>query len=158
MKSKQLNELFLKKKKFQITQRLGLTGTGTPNSGGMNSLRNSKLGPDLLVLDKLVTSILERHQQQQNAQSQSRLQRLRSVTRSRNNSVKRSSIGSGNGQSSAMPTIMETNNGNNRPSNSWSERSIHVPGVRQIFNTLTNAPHSFSQSGNRDDESANMLD
>lgn len=57
-----------------------------------------------------------------------------------------------------MPTIMETNAGNNRPSNSWSERSVHVPGVRQIINTLTNAPHSFSQNGNRDEESANMLD
>lgn len=125
----------------------------------MNSLRNSKLGSELTVLDKLVTSILERHQQQQNSQSQSRLQRLRSVTRSRNNSVKRSSIGSGmQGSSTTMPTIMETNAGNNRPSNSWSERSIHVPGVRQIINTLTNAPHSFSQNGNRDEESANMLD
>lgn len=126
----------------------------------MNSLRNSKFGPDINVLDKLVTSILERHQQQQNSQSQSRLQRLRSVTRSRNNSVKRSSIGSGIMQtsSSTMPTIMETNAGNNRPSSSWSERSIHVPGVRQIYNTLTNAPHSFSQNGNNDEESANMLD
>lgn len=60
--------------------------------------------------------------------------------------------------SATMPTIMESNVGNNRPSNSWSERSIQVPGVRQIINTLTNAPHSFSQNGNRDDESANMLD
>lgn len=126
----------------------------------MNSMRNSKLGADLSVLDKLVTSILERHQQQQNSQSTSRLQRLRSQTRSRNNSVKRSSVEGGIMQSSTstMPTIMETNAGNNRPSNSWSERSIHVPGVRQIINTLTNAPHSFTQNGNRDEESANMLD
>ncbi len=126
----------------------------------MNSVRNSKLGTDLNVLDKLVTSILERHQQQNSlSQSQSRLQRLRSLTRSRNNSVKRSSVEGGIMQSSAMPTIMESNVGNNnRPSNSWSERSVHVPGVRQIINTLTNAPHSFTQNGNRDDESANMLD
>lgn len=149
--------------KIQITQRLGLSGNGggTPNSGGINSLRNSKLGTDLTALDKLVTSILERHQQQQqNSQSPSRLQRLRSQTRSRNNSVKRSSIENGTMQSSSstMPTIMETNTGNNRPSNSWSERSIHVPGVRQIINTLTNAPHSFTQNGSRDEDSANMLD
>lgn len=143
---------------------MGLSGNsgGTPNSGGINSLRNSKLGSDLTVLDKLVTSILERHQQQQQQQqnSQSRLQRLRSLTRSRNNSVKRSSIEGGiiQSSSSTMPTIMETNAGNNRPSNSWSERSMHVPGVRQIINTLTNAPHSFTQNGNRDEESANMLD
>lgn len=140
---------------------MGLSGNGagTPNSGGMNSLRNSRLGTDLNVLDKLVTSILERHQQQQQ-NSQSRLQRLRSLTRSRNNSVKRSSIEGGiiQSSSSTMPTIMETNAGNNRPSNSWSERSNHVSGVRQIINTLTNAPHSFTQNANRDEESANMLD
>ncbi|XP_037038061.1 uncharacterized protein LOC119075657 [Bradysia coprophila] len=144
----------------EITQRLGLSanGSGTPNSGGMNSLRNSKLGTDLSVLDKLVTSILERHQQQN---SQSRLHRLRSLTRSRNNSLTRSSVEGGTMQSSTsttMPTIMESNVGNNRPSSSWSERSIQVPGVRQIINTLTNAPHSFSQNSNRDDESTNMLD
>lgn len=127
----------------------------------MNSIRNSKLGTDLNALDQLVTSILERHQQQNSlSQSQSRLQRLRSLTRSRNNSVKRSSVEGGiiQSSSSAMPTIMESNVSNNRPSNSWSERSVHVPGVRQIINTLTNAPHSFTQNGNRDDESANMLD
>lgn len=129
----------------------GVTIGGSPSSG---SLRNSRIaGPDLAVLDKLVTSILQRQQQPASAISPQKLIQLRSMSRgSRSDSLKRMSpSGDGNGAEgggggSGMPTILETNNiGANRTS--WSGRSNNVPAVRQIINTITNAPHRFSLEG-----------
>lgn len=153
--------------------RFGTSGTvigGSPNSG---SLRNSRIaGPDLAVLDKLVTSILQRQQQPASAISPHKLIQLRSMSRgSRSDSLRRMSPGGdgtgvegGGGGASGMPTILETNNiGANRTS--WSGgRSNNVPAVRQIINTITNAPHRFSLEGGGGggDENAkltrNMLD
>lgn len=76
--------------------------------------------------------------------------------------------------SQAMPTIMETN-GNSMamggiPSaaaatattamSTMSDRPNNVPtGVRQIINTITNAPHRFSHSsGARDEENTNLTE
>lgn len=179
---------------------MGLTGnasgTGSPSAvassatGGMSSLRNSRLGVDLNVLDKLVTSILERQQQRIN--SPPKLNRLKSLTRSQRNkqhvtsnsisgTASNSSMGgiNGNGSditgdssigrnglaaSSAMPTIMETRqsggSGGGRTIASWTERTANVnnnsvPGVRQIINTIANAPHRFSHGGNKDDDEEN---
>lgn len=150
---------------MQLTQRLGLTGNipGSPATE-MSSAQNSKLGVDLNVLDKLVTSILERRENLQRTGSP-KLQRLKaSMSRSRNNSTRRTPSANGEhqncatgtvcSQSSAMPTIMETNN--SRATSSWSERTNNVPGVRQIINTITNAPHRFSQGGNMDEENTNL--
>lgn len=144
----------------------GATMGGSPSSG---SLRNSRIaGPDLAVLDKLVTSILQRQQQPASAISPQKLIQLRSMSRgSRSDSLKRMSPGgdgNGDGGGSGMPTILETNNiGANRTS--WSGRSNNVPAVRQIINTITNAPHRFSLEGGGGgggDENAkltrNMLD
>lgn len=151
---------------LQLTQRLGLTGNipGSPATE-LSSVQNSKLGVDLNVLDKLVTSILERHDLQRTASP--KLQRLKSsMSRSRNNSTRRTQVaniehqncatGTVCSQPSAMPTIMETNNSQRKATSSWSERTSNVPGVRQIINTITNAPHRFSQGGNIDEENTNL--
>lgn len=154
----------------------------------MSSVRNSKLIPDLAMLDKLVSSIIQRQQQQQTQikSSQKPLGSSSLRRRSRTDSMKRRSpgevsetgglflsglnTGSGNNAATtsvAMPTILETNmvghNGGNRSSWSSDGRVNNIPGVRQIINTITNAPHRFSQGGFQQDEentnlTNNMLD
>lgn len=130
----------------------------------MSSLRNSKLGADLNVLDKLVTSILERHERAKKTTSP-KLQRLKSsMSRSRNSSTRRTPLtsnehvnGAACSQQSAMPTILEKNNNSqSRATTSWSELTNNVPGVRQIINTIANAPQRFSHGEHNDEENTNL--
>ncbi|GAB0094505.1 uncharacterized protein DMENIID0001_098120 [Sergentomyia squamirostris] len=115
---------------------------------------------DLVALDKLVTSLLEQRSNSPQSRGSFRLNRLRSLSRSsRSDSIRRggnAALPSTNfttdPNSGSMPTIPET--GGNRTA-SWTERNI--PGVRQVINTIANAPHRFSHaSGEKNDENKRL--
>lgn len=183
---------------MQLTHRLGIStiggggggscagaGAGIGNGaativGGsptnLTAIRNSKLNADLGALDLMVTTLLERHNNQQLQQQQSTkelgrsasnsaLNRLKSFSFRRRSSKVPTSNGvsddgfganvndDSGGPSATMPTIMETN-GN---MTTMSDRPNNVTtGVRQIINTITNAPHRFSHSSARDEENTNL--
>lgn len=199
----------------QLTQKLGISSIGgTSNMNGNSSsnlatLQNSKLNADLGTLDMLVTSLLERHGNQQQPtpsqplrkslnRSSSTLNRLKSFSFRHRNSSKVPNTGGGTSNgchdnisddggggssssfSQAMPTIMESNGINMALSGittaamtptaavsssttmltGATERPTNVPtGVRQIINTITNAPHRFSHtSSNKDEENTNLTE
>lgn len=146
------------------------------------------MNADLNVLDQLVSSLLER--QKQNATPMSsgnrdstRLSRLKSLSfRKRRSSNKGtpsqanelnlfSSNNNGFGQTStAMPTILESNVTSIKPqpqqsssmtlNSSSLDRRHGSSGVRQILNTIKNAPHRLSQTIDHhrlnDEESSNL--
>lgn len=167
------------------------------------------MNADLDVLDQLVSTLLERHQQSSSspttinnnaARESTRLSRLKSLSfrKRRNSSNKRtslaaanelnlfssgigvsgigssSSINNNNGQSAAaaMPTILESGNSNltikpqplrQSPTHSL-DRAHGSAGVRQIINSIKNAPQRLSQSidhqrlndNDVDDETSNL--
>ncbi|XP_055857470.1 uncharacterized protein LOC129920237 [Episyrphus balteatus] len=160
----------------------------------MDSVRNSKLNVDLQALDKLVSSLLEHHQQLQPGATggpgvpshgtSMKLNRRRTLSRSANHFMYSPStmaatneFGGGNNLSLAainnnassgggnistannsnnsntsgiqhtalMPTILEQNR--NPVGNSWSlDRSAATAGVRNVLNSIANAPHRLSQN------------
>ena len=155
------------------------------NTANSNTIRNSKMNADLDVLDQLVSSLLERHQQStqttssnnnnNNARESTRLSRLKSLSfRKRRSSNKGTSSslaasselnlfssgmggsngGNGFGQSAtAMPTILESGSSNmtikpqpqQSPTHSL-DRAHGSAGVRQIINSIKNAPQRLSLS------------
>lgn len=184
---------------MQLTHRLGISAIGGSGAGAsignsagpivagspanLTAIRNSKLNADLGALDLMVTTLLERHNNQQLQQQQSTkelgrtnsnsaLNRLKSFSfrQRRSSKVPTSNSGcddgfganmgdDGGGPSATMPTIMETN-GNSMATTTMttmSDRPNNVTtGVRQIINTITNAPHRFSHSSARDEENTNL--
>lgn len=164
------------------------------------------MNADLDVLDQLVSTLLERHQQSSpstttinsNAPREStRLNRLKSLSfrKRRNSSNKRTSSslaaanelnlfsggmsgdingGNGFGQQAAavaMPTILESGSSNltikpqpQQSSTHSLDRAHGSAGVRQIINSIKNAPQRLSQSidhqrlndNDNDDETSNL--
>lgn len=142
------------------------------------------MNADLNVLDQLVSSLLERQNQlpsssSSNAKEPNKLNRLKSLSFRNRRSLSQapsasnnelnlfSSNNNGFGQSTtAMPTILESSSGP-QPQQSSSmntsslDRSHRTSGVRQIINTIKNAPHRLSQSMDghhrlNDEESSNL--
>ncbi|XP_055682541.1 uncharacterized protein LOC129789614 [Lutzomyia longipalpis] len=135
----------------------GGAGGSVAGSGGTTKTIGQT---DLATLDKLVTSLLERSNSPQSRGS-FRLNRLRSLSRSTRSDSTRRPGNAGvppnvaniapDPSSGSMPTIPE---GGNRTA-SWTERNI--PGVRQVLNTITNAPHRFSHASNERNEENTRL-
>lgn len=141
---------------FQLTHRFPISISNSPTNS-----RNPKLTKDLEQLDKLVTSLLDHqnYNQETNGSILNRLRRgshsLRLGASSSNNLTNSGDVGEGGG-GSTMPTILETNNIGNRTT-SWSDSPINLPGVRRVLNSISNAPHRFSQiSGNQNEENSNL--
>lgn len=146
---------------------------GSSGATASNAIRNSKLNADLSVLDQLVSSLLERQKQSSpasNNRESTRLSRLKSLSfRNRRSSNKGTPStanelnlfsGGNNGFSqtaTAMPTILESSSSNvmalqpqpqqstSTMSSSSLDRAHGSSGVRQIINTIKNAPHRLSQ-------------
>lgn len=133
---------------LQLSEVLPMAAT----SGGASFKRTSKSEADLALLDKLVTTLLERKATESPSPSGSQsstLQRLRPLSRSLSRSLRLGSFKRNN--NSALPTIAE--------SGGSGRRSDHMsgPGVRNVFDAIKNAPQRFSTAAN-DDESRNILD
>ncbi|XP_059618202.1 uncharacterized protein LOC132262798 isoform X2 [Phlebotomus argentipes] len=138
----------------------GATPTASSGSGSVAAgVSGSKtIGQtDLVTLDKLVTSLLDRSASPQSRGS-FRLNRLRSLSRStRGDSLRRPSAAppstttiGGDPLAGSMPTIPEGNR-----TASWTERNM--PGVRHVLSSIANAPHRFSQaSGGHGEENTRL--
>lgn len=114
-------------------------------------------------MDKLVSSLLERHKEstsnQNGTKGSSALNRLKSLSfRHRRPTVVETNPTDANDgdinkaiSSNAMPTILEGNTNNNTSKiNSLSldrRNTNRTSGVRQIIDTIKNAPHRFSHGG-----------
>lgn len=149
------------KNKLQLIQRLGKSsnaGAGTLG-GGLNASirRKSNASTDLMALDKLVTSLLERQQQQsQVAHAPTKLGRLKSLSlRDRRTSAtspvdtyRESEIHvDGNTRVSniaAMPTILESSSVKRASLSEVPATNNMSSGIRHVINTIKNAPHRFS--------------
>lgn len=131
---------------FQLSEVLPITTSQLGNSGSATSKRTSRSEADLVLLDKLVTSLLERKTTESsssspNSSQSSTLRRLRPLSSSfRLGSLKRNN-------NSALPTIAEGGSG---------RRSDHTlnPGVKNVINAIKNAPHRFSTAN--EEESRNL--
>ena len=129
---------------FQLSEVLPITTSQTGNSGSASSKRTSRSEADLALLDKLVTSLLERKTTESsspNSSQSSTLRRLRPLSSSfRLGSLKRNN-------NSALPTIAEGGSG---------RRSDHTlnPGVKNVINAIKNAPHRFSTAN--EEENRNL--
>lgn len=136
---------------LQLSEVLPMAAT----SGGTSFKRTSKSDADLQLLDKLVTTLLERKAAESptsaspSGSRSSTLQRLRPLSRSLSRSLRLGSFKRNN--NSALPTIAESS-GSGRRSDHMS-----APGVRNVFDAIKNAPQRFSTAAN-DDESRNILD
>uniref|UniRef100_A0A336M6G2 CSON010833 protein n=1 Tax=Culicoides sonorensis TaxID=179676 RepID=A0A336M6G2_CULSO len=134
-----------------IRERLGIPEGGTDISeitGGKVPKSNS----DLMLLDKLVSNLLESNEQQSERSSSSGglrdsiINRFRPFSRSLRLGSKRN----------AMPTILESNaSGSSNRTNSWgSQRGRDNPVVHNVLNTIRNAPQRFSHATNKDESSS----
>jgi hypothetical protein len=124
---------------------LGLSRDAAPVDSVPGSRRNSKSKEDYKVLEKLITTMLENAGDNSEARNSPKLSRLGSLSRSlRIGSFKRNT-------NAAMPTILESQNSGRR---SWSAEQSE--GVKRVLNTIQNAPHRFSQSHQRDEETTNL--
>lgn len=155
-----------------MIQRLGksMAGNSAGSGGVLNASirRKSNASTDLMALDKLVASLLERQQQQQQtnqhvSHAPTKLGRLKSLSlRDRRTSARASATttadtygesemrSDGNARISniaAMPTILESSHAK-RASLSESPATNNVSsGIRHVINTIKNAPHRFSHGG-----------
>lgn len=140
---------------LQLSEVLPVAATSGGVSSSSAAKRSSKSDADLALLDKLVTTLLERKATESpsssspgNSQS-STLQRLRPLSRSLSRSLRLGSFKRSN--NSALPTIAESGGSGRRSDHS------SAPSVRNVFDAIKNAPHRFSTAAN-DDESKNILD
>lgn len=149
-----------------MIQRLGKS-MGT-NSGGLGGRMNASVrrresnANDMMALDKLVTSLLDRQQQQQKSsnpqvtRASTKLGRLKSLSlRDRRTSARASAADTygdsetrndGNSRISnipAMPTILESSHGK-RASLSEPATNNMSSGIRHVINSIKNAPQRFS--------------
>jgi hypothetical protein len=136
----------------QLVDRLGLGREAAPADSVASSRRNSKSNEDYKVLEKLITNMLDHASSggggDEAARNSPKLSRLGSLSRSlRIGSFKKPS-------NSAMPTILESQNSGRR---SWASDQS-ATGVKRVLNSIQNAPHRFSQSHQRDEETTNILD
>lgn len=167
-----------------MIQRLGKSTTangGAPAGAGLNaSIRRKSIAPgtDLVALDKLVASLLERQQQQgltnqQVAHAPGKLGRLKSLSmRDRRTSAKASTTADTYGESElrsdggsrisnipSMPTILESSSVKraslSEPPSAANDASTGI--VRNVLNTIKNAPHRFSH-GEPPSDSIQLVD
>jgi hypothetical protein len=135
----------------QLVDRLGLGREVAASDNVAPSQRNSKSNEDYKVLEKLITNMLEHAGAGaggEEVRDSPKLSRLGSLSRSlRIGSFKKPS-------NSAMPTILESQNSGRR---SWASDQS-ATAVKRMLNTIQNAPHRFSQSHQRDEETTNILD
>lgn len=174
-------------KRLGIPPNAKIAGNNPPSA---STIRNSKINADLNVLDQLVSSLLERQNQTatpppstSHTNDPSKLSRLRSLSfRSRRHSSHKgpsASVSSSNNElnlfaspangfgqnANAMPTILESgSSGSGGPQSQPTTSSLdrhRTSSVRQILNTIKNAPHRLSQSMDghqrlHDEESSNL--
>lgn len=149
-----------------MIQRLGKSmaaNSGAPAVGLNASIRRkSNAATDLMALDKLVSSLLERQQPPSNQQvahvPATKLGRLKSLSlRDRRTSAKTLTTTDTYGESEmrndssntrisnipSMPTILESSH-HKRASLSDPPASNVSSGIRHVINTIKNAPHRFS--------------
>lgn len=134
---------------LQLSEVLPMA-TSTTNSPSNGTKRASKSDADLALLDKLVTTLLERKAAESSSSSPSSsqastLNRLRPLSRSLSRSLRGSFKRNNN---STLPTIAETGGSGRR-----SDHALN-PGVRNVLNTIRNAPQRFSTAN--DEENKNL--
>ena len=116
------------------------------NNGPSTAKRSSK---DLELLDKLVTTLLEKKSASEtsspSSSQQSTLQRLRPLSRSLSRSLRLGSFKRNN--NSALPTIAE--------SGGSGRRSDHS-NVKTVINTIRNAPQRFSTANDEREENKKL--
>lgn len=136
-------KLFHSSSSFQLSEVLPTTA-----SGNGVAKRKSRSDADLALLDKLVTSLLERKATETSSpnSSQSTMQRLRPLSRSLSRSLRLGSFKRNN--NAALPTIAESGGSGGR-----SEHTIN-PSVKNVLNVIRNAPHRFSTAN--DEENKNL--
>lgn len=108
---------------------------------------------DMALLDKLVTSLLEKKVAESSPSSSqaSTLKKLRPLSRSLSRSFRLGSLKrNNNSNNSTLPTIAEMG-GNGRR----SVTEISMPNVKNVISTIKNAPQRFS-AANDDDENKNL--
>lgn len=134
----------------QLSEVLPVVIPASGNGASSGTKRTSRSDADLALLDKLVTTLLERKATESSSSSPSSsqpstLQRLRPLSRSLSRSLRLSSFKRNN--NSALPTIAEGGSG---------RRSDHTlsPSVKNVFNTIKNAPNRFSTAN--DEENKNL--
>lgn len=130
---------------------IGASASGF-NATANGGKRASKSDADLALLDKLVTTLLERKATESASSSPSSsqtstLRRLRPLSRSLSRSLRLGSFKRNN--NSALPTIAEAG-GSGRRSDQMN------PSVKNVLNTIRNAPQRFSTAN--EDESRNILE
>lgn len=136
---------------------------GIPEGGESSdpSAKIPKSNSDLMLLDKLVSNLLESSDGQSSNDSSSG--GLRSSIINRFRPLSRSlRLGSRRNQSSSvMPTILESNPNSPTNNNRSSWTSEQSPVVRNVLHTIRNAPQRFSQASKGEENSSltqNILD
>ena len=127
---------------------------GTSSSSPLRMSSNNSQHPpnmDLALLDKLVTSLLEKKVAESSPSSSgsSTLKKLRPLSRSLSRSFRLGSLKRNNNSNTALPTIAEGGSGS-------SQRST-IDNAKSVLNTIRNAPHRFSTANDDDDESKRSL-
>lgn len=122
-----------------------------PGASSNAAKRSSKSDADFSLLDKLVTTLLERKAESNsspNSSQTSTLQKLRPLSRSLSRSLRLGSFKRSN--NSALPTIAEGGSG----------RRSDNPSVKNVLNTIKNAPNRFSTSNDEESKTLtkNILD
>ncbi|CAO1377115.1 unnamed protein product [Diamesa tonsa] len=151
----------------ELSEVLPMSST-KPNGSTINngssglSRRNSKSSDaDLVLLDKLVTQLLETRHAAEPAETSTRTSSMfRPLSRALSRSLRLGSFKRNN--NTTMPTIMETGGGGGSgrvPSSSWSTTADSstnntLPSMKRVLNTISNAPHRFSTSN--DEENRNL--
>lgn len=121
-----------------------MTGLASSSTAGK---RTSKSDADMALLNKLVTTLLERKADSSssspNSSQNSTMQRLRPLSRSLSRSLRLGSFKRNN--NSALPTITEGGSG---------RRSDNTLNPKNVLNTFKNVPHRFSAANS--EESKNL--
>lgn len=123
-----------------IRERLGIP-EGSSDLADVTSGKVPKSNSDLMLLDKLVSNLLETSEKPSDRSSgglrDSIINRFRPFSRSLRLGSRRN----------AMPTILESNpSGSSNRTNSWGSQRGNNPVVHNVLNTLRNAPQRFSHS------------
>lgn len=137
---------------FQLSDVLGTSSSSPLRMSTNNSQHPPNM--DMALLDKLVTSLLEKKVAESSPSSSgsSTLKKLRPLSRSLSRSFRLGSLKRNNNSSTALPTIVESGS---------SQRSTidnaAKPSVKSVMNTIKNAPQRFSTCNDDDDESKRSL-
>lgn len=153
---------------FQISDQLVYSNNNSGAAGISNGIggvvantsRDSRRNTDFVLLERLVSSLLESQNHNRNQpdlpssslynddRSTPILNRLRPLSRSlrmdtlKRNANNNNTSGSPTNSANIMPTIRESNGSGGNRTSSWSSDK-----ARRILNSIANAPKRFSQSG-----------